>query len=498
IVGFGWFVSYAFANNWIGPVGRISMGILVGMIILVFGYIRMMKYPSQGAVFMGLGAGMAMLTIFAGRTIYQFFTPELAVGMDFLIVVLVSFASYKFNIKSLAFVAQVLAFVTPLLAAGTTNSVFLFSYLFFISLATLFLASMTGWRDLIISSLVFVGLYSAPYITAGQSPYAGGGIYGKDAPLILNFAYLFGALYLFSDMFAIVKNKLEDNKNELVLAILNGLFVFMWIHNIASKEWSSIIYAGWAIIFALSSFIAFRASTKLAPFYAYGSIAVAFLAAATAAELQGASLTIAFTMEVLLLVICVFALTKNIKATTATAWLFVVPLLLSFSSATAYLSSKELLSKDFFVLILITISLISAGRIITSFYDYLGSKNKEEANAGSVLVVIGTLYAGFIIWQFIHILMIDIPDIATMTTLIIFTILGLTAYFIGLYGNDMARRTYGMALLGFVVVRLLLIDVWHMELFGRVITFVAIGILLMSTAFLSKKKKNAGPAPVTQ
>ena len=41
------------------------------------------------------------------------------------------------------------------------------------------------------------------------------------------------------------------------------------------------------------------------------------------------------------------------------------------------------------------------------------------------------------------------PDIATMVTLIIFTIFGLISYFAGLYGNDMARRTYGMVLLAF-------------------------------------------------
>jgi uncharacterized membrane protein len=85
------------------------------------------------------------------------------------------------------------------------------------------------------------------------------------------------------------------------------------------------------------------------------------------------------------------------------------------------------------------------------------------------------------------------PDLATMTTLIIYTVIGLVAYFAGLYGNDTARRVYGTVLLAFVVVRLLFIDVWEMELFGRVITFFAIGILLMSTAFLTKKKTKGEP-----
>ncbi len=97
-------------------------------------------------------------------------------------------------------------------------------------------------------------------------------------------------------------------------------------------------------------------------------------------------------------------------------------------------------------------------------------------------------------------------DMAVMASLIIYTIVGLIAYFAGLNGNDLARRTYGIVLLSFVVVRLIFIDVWGMELFGRVVTFLAIGVLLMSTAFVTKKKKHEGasvpinpvtPAPVS-
>jgi hypothetical protein len=79
---------------------------------------------------------------------------------------------------------------------------------------------------------------------------------------------------------------------------------------------------------------------------------------------------------------------------------------------------------------------------------------------------------------------------ATMLALIIFTIAGLISYFNGLSINDLARRTYGMVLIGFVVIRLLFIDVWNMELFGRVLTFLTIGVLLMCTAFVTKKKMN--------
>lgn len=492
IIGFGWFISYAFINNWVGPLGRISLGIMAGILIMIFGFYRMMKYPSQGAVFLGLGAGMTMLSIFAGRSIYGFFTPALAVMFDFFIAAFAAFASYKFKVGSLAQVAQVLAFVTPLLAKGETNSVFLFSYLLLVSVASLFLASVTGKRALIITGLIFVGMYSLPYIGAADGGMFYGGVYAKDASIVLNFAYVFTMLYLFSGLFAIIK-KVEDAsprpESGMGLAILNGLFLFAWVYNVASPEWQSIIFAAWALVFAMSSFVAFKFSSKVIPFYAYGSVAVAFLAAATAMELEGPSLVIAFTMEALLLVLGVLMLTKDTKAVASTSVVFIAPVIMSFSNIMAYLRAVDLFTGDFLALVFIAVALIATGRILNSLQSP-EKKDSKEINSGAVFVVLGTFYIGYLLWQFVHILMSQDPDIATMAVLIIYTVFGLLAYFAGLYGEDLARKTYGVVLLAFVIIRLVFVDVWNMELFGRVVTFLVIGVLLMSTAFLTKKKKH--------
>lgn len=489
IIGFGWFVSYAFLNNWIGPFGRIAMGIVAGLLIMILGYWRMMRFPAQGAVFMALGAGTAVLTIFAGSTLYQFFTPVSAIGFDFLFIAFASFASYKFNVRSLAFASQILAFVAPLLTAGKTDSFLLFSYLFLISLATLVLAGATGWRGLIVASLVFTGMYSIPFVTRL------GGSYASDAPFILNFAYVFAVMYLLVGIVAVIRKGVESAKSEIWLAVLNGAFLHMWIYGVAAKEWQSLIFAAWAVVFTAGSFIAFRFSSLLHPFFAYGSVGVAFIAAATAAQLDGAVLTTAFTIEVLALVIIVLMLTKSVRAATTTSALFIAPALLSFGSLVTYMSSSLLFSQDFFVIVILAFSLIIAGRLLS---NAARSSAAEGANtAGAALVVFGTLYVLSGLWSFVHILMRDTPDMATMATLIIYTVIGLIAYFAGLYGNDTARRVYGTVLLAFVVGRLILIDVWDMALFGRVITFFTIGILLMSTAFLTKKKKHEeAPAAV--
>ena len=484
IIGFGWFVSYAFANNWIGPVGRITIGIVAGILLMTFGFRWMMKYVSQGAIFMALGAGMVILTIFAGRSIYGFFTPLSAVAFDFVIISFIAFASYKFNVRSLAGVGQVLAFLTPLLVAGKTDVLFLFTYLFFVSLATMFLVGMTGWRELITSSLIFVGLYSAPYLLGLD------GTYRLSADLVLNFVYAFSLLYLFAGMSAVIRSGVQDEKNEMVLAVLNGLFLFVWIYSQAPEEWAVFIFSAWAFIFAMSSFVTiWSGSGNATAFYAYGSVAVAYLGAATALQLDGAVLTIAFIIEIFLLVMIVSQLTRNLEAATSTAWLFVVPMFLSLTSIADYSNARDPFSEDFFVLALLSFALIVSGRYLISGSS---QENKEspQLNSSSLFLVLGMLYLGYIVWQLVHIFMQATPDFATMVTRIIFTVVGLIAYFNGLYGKDVARRTYGVVLIAFVVGRLLMVDVWDMELFGRVVTFIAIGVLLMSTAFVTRKNKH--------
>jgi hypothetical protein len=48
---------------------------------------------------------------------------------------------------------------------------------------------------------------------------------------------------------------------------------------------------------------------------------------------------------------------------------------------------------------------------------------------------------------------------------------------------------YGGVLIGVVVGRLLLVEVWDMALAGRIVTFFIIGTLLMSTAFIGRRPK---------
>ena len=102
LLALGWFVSYAFANDWIGPVGRITLGLLIGVAFLCAGVWRIKKYIHQGGIFTVLGATTVLLTIFAARELYDFFTPLSALALMFGTVVFVAFVSVRYNSQALA------------------------------------------------------------------------------------------------------------------------------------------------------------------------------------------------------------------------------------------------------------------------------------------------------------------------------------------------------------------------------------------------------------
>jgi uncharacterized membrane protein len=62
-------------------------------------------------------------------------------------------------------------------------------------------------------------------------------------------------------------------------------------------------------------------------------------------------------------------------------------------------------------------------------------------------------------------------------------------YFRGLFEGNSGLKKYGAVMLILVVIRLVLVDVWAMDLALRVVTFIVIGVMFISTAFISKSKK---------
>jgi uncharacterized membrane protein len=335
LIAFGWFVSYAFAKDWIGPIGRIALGLAFGIGFLGFGSTRIRSFAQQGGIFLALGSTIILLTIWAARELYQFFTPLIALVVMFLSVLFVSVQAYIYDRRSLAIASLLLAAAAPLFTNSPEPSIVgLYSYLVLITAGTLWIVFAKGWSILSPLALIIVSYFSIPFWM-----YA---ISSQEGLVGLFFAFLFVLLF-FSSNIASMLYRREGNldKAHLLTAIGTGIYLCAWILTVMSDSWVSLTLAAWALVFALGAQLFYRYASRPEPFYIYGSVSIAYIGMATIFELSGPVLLVALASEIALLTIVSSIIIRKEEVTASLAALLGLPFFLSFDVLSRYVLSGE-------------------------------------------------------------------------------------------------------------------------------------------------------------
>jgi uncharacterized membrane protein len=164
------FIKYAFENNWIGPTGRVAIGILSGAFLLGFSHWLLSRgyvYFSEGLT--GLGSGILYLSLWAGSGYYHLFSNVAA----FYSMIVVTAATIAIAVgrdsQRIAALALIGGFLTPwLVSTGQNAQVELFSYVLLLDATLLVLARVRDWRWLeapafAVTYLYFWGWYDRFY-----------------------------------------------------------------------------------------------------------------------------------------------------------------------------------------------------------------------------------------------------------------------------------------------------------------------------------------------
>ena len=478
LIALGWFVSYAFANNWIGPVGRITLGILFGIALMIIGVIRISKQPSQGAIFTVVGSTTILLTIFAARGLYDFFTPASALVFMFIAIAYVAFVSVRYNREALAISSLLLGAIAPLLTfAPAPDITGLSLYLLALVVGTIWVVYRLKSSILTLLALGVVLLHTVPYIQA--SSYT-------DQLIGLLFSFVFTMIFLVTNIISILYSRTDQTEPvHYLTAMGTGSYLLLWIAGGAPTIWHTPLYLIWMLVFATVSFLVYIKTTNRTPFYIYGSIALGLLAAATASLFDGAVLTIVYAIELGALILLANNVVLNSLVARRLALLYIGIVVLSMQHLTFLSGYSSFSAADFSALLTVTISLALTGYSLTKTKPDIATD--DSVQPGLVLVSMALGYVLVIIWLTLH---QNLPaGEATTISLVTYTIIGLTLYIQGRVHTMTSLILAGKIIIGGVVLRLLIIDVWQLAVSERIVVFFIIGILLISTAFLKQKPK---------
>ena len=170
LIGVSYFLKFAFENNWIGPAGRVTIGLLAGIGVVVWSErFRSRGYRTFSYSLKAVGIGTLYLSLWAAFQIYSLIPSGIAFVAMLAVTSATGVMAVTQDAEILAAFALTGGFTTPLLlSTGQNRELELFSYVALLDLAALALVVFKPWRRLLLLSyagtlVLFIGWYATFY-----------------------------------------------------------------------------------------------------------------------------------------------------------------------------------------------------------------------------------------------------------------------------------------------------------------------------------------------
>ncbi|MFP5210282.1 MAG: DUF2339 domain-containing protein [Acidobacteriota bacterium] len=303
LIGMAWFLKFAIDNHWIGPLGRILIGLLAGAALIAWserfdrhGYVAF-AYSLKAA-----GSGILYLSLWAAFSLYQLIPAGAAFAAMILITAFNGLLSWIRDAELLAFYAIIGGFSTPLLiSTGENHEVALFCYLLLLDIAVLVLVVLRPWSRLLFAA--FLG--SVFYVAAWWFNYYSTVQFARTAFFLTCFFMIFAcAPRLARIELDEAGSSAWDALAMVVLPIANaalGFLAFYALFDISSLRnagpWIAVDFAAfYLVLLRLPAQGVWRASSELLSAL-HLAAAVVFLTLAIPLKAHGRWLTIGWLVE---------------------------------------------------------------------------------------------------------------------------------------------------------------------------------------------------------
>jgi uncharacterized membrane protein len=485
------FLKYAFDNNWIGPGGRVGIGVLLGASMLPWSHWLLQRgyaYFSEGIA--GLGAAVLYLSIWAGCQYYKLFSLD--VGFFAMIVITAAMAAVALgrNSQRIALLSLFGGFLTPILVSeGKDAQVVLFTYVLILGAGLLVIEMRRDWRALtplsfLLSQCYFWGWYSEFYRP-------------NKLERTVVFATLFFLLYAALPVIRAVRfSKLQELDILVVLAnafaYLGALYIMLW----PQDRWPLTL-----LVLALSGLHVIVARLVPSPKSGespltrllFAGLALTFATLAIPIRLDGKWITLAFAVEGAILVWTGFrSLTGFLRMggyfllALAAVRLMIFPL-----------PAPQFLFNERFAAYAVLI--ICLGVVLYAARENASSVERDERNLVGLFAVAINFFALFAfsleLWDHFgsHAgLGID-SGLAQQLALSLLW----TAYASGLIALGVAResallRWQALVLFGLVIAKVFLFDSSFLDRFYRIVSFAILSLVLLAVSFRYQRKVARG------
>lgn len=302
VLAIGFFVKYAIDNDWIGPIGRVGIGILCGGILIGLAHWLRKNYKAFSSVLVGGGLAVLYFTIALAYHQYQLFGQTAAFIIMLVITAFSVLLSLLYDRQELAVIALVGGFITPFLVSnGSGNYKVLFTYLLILNAGLLVIAYNKAWRLLNILAFCFTVILFASWLIA--LPYdAPGSAYGGG----LGYATAFYLLFFVINIAYTIKEKATFIASDFGILLVNtclytGAVLYM-MTQLGLDQYRGWFCAVMGVFHLAATWFLFRRSrVDKNILYLFIGITMSFVSLTAPLQLHGHYITLFWASETVLL-----------------------------------------------------------------------------------------------------------------------------------------------------------------------------------------------------
>lgn len=573
VLGVAFFFKWAVDNQYIGPAGRVELGVLAGLLTLFAGDLlwnRGQKIFAQGVT--GTGVCILYLAIYAAFGFYHLIPQTFAFVFMVAVTLMAAALALRYDAVAIAALGMFGGYLTPvLLSTGEDRPWFLFTYILLLDLGALALARVRSWAllnvlSLIATALLYGAWLSDRFTTAKETVatvfelvyyvffayalslptmlfpqvlaslavvtiwpgdplayfslsilIALGGLVVADlrkaAPLVATtfattwicfaiwHAEFLGALplgpvfigltYIFAVFVAwilwwTVWRRQKARAPELVIVALNGIAYFGGSYGLLNPE-----YHAWLGLFAVAvagihlglAFLIWKAegAEDLNAVVLSLAFALTYITLAIPIQFTGYRITMAWAIEAAALTWIGKRLSQERMHWGALAVFWLVAIRLITLDAWMLPNSQMY-------------STLWNGRFLTFFVSsvalWMGAYWGRERPTALIYYIAGhvVMLAGLTMevlgWALRNSIPANIDSVESVGVSILWAVYALTLVGFGVVLRFVLNRILGLLLLGIVVIKLYIWDVWQLARVFRITSFVALGVLLLATSYL--------------
>ena len=481
------FLKYAFDNNWVGPRGRVGIGILLGAALYPWsqrllnqGY----KYFSEGIA--ALGAATLYLSLWAGWHYYAIFSQSAAFVLMIVVTVATLAVAVGRNSERIALLAQMGGLITPLLmSTGENHEVALFTYLAILGAAVLGLAWIRVWRWLLPvqfgATLVFFwGWY--------------GDFYNQtELGITARYATIFFLLFA---VIPVVRSWREGELAglEIIIVVVNAgayltaLYEMWWPRDRWTLTIALVVLAA-AHLGAERLLPAGREAHTRTARILYGGMALTFATLAIPVRCEGRWITIAWAVEGAILIWSGLQIKLPLMRWAGFV-LFVI--------VTGRLAAISIPADTFMVNARFATFIISVAGFFAACYfasksgDVVGAEENTmylvTAVAANVLLIAALSLEIWDVFGRTPSLGIDRGHAQQLALSALWLVYALALLALGTWRKSAVIRWQALTLLGVVIVKVFVFDLSFLEKFYRIVSFSLLGLALLLISFYYQRQ----------